>query len=54
MADEDSRRPHRSGAVVHSVVGAEGFRPTTPASQTLCATRLRYAPRFAAGLDHTG
>ena len=26
------------------VVGAEGFEPTTPASQTLCATRLRYAP----------
>jgi hypothetical protein len=26
------------------MVGAEGFEPTTPASQTLCATRLRYAP----------
>ena len=26
------------------LVGAEGFEPTTPASQTLCATRLRYAP----------
>src|SRR5262249_46287691 len=33
------------------VVGAEGFEPTTPASQTLCATRLRYAPT---PLDHTG
>jgi hypothetical protein len=28
------------------LVGAEGFEPTTPASQTLCATRLRYAPTF--------
>jgi hypothetical protein len=26
------------------MVGAEGFEPTTPASQTLCATGLRYAP----------
>ena len=27
-----------------AVVGARGFEPPTPASQTLCATRLRYAP----------
>lgn len=25
-------------------VGEIGFEPTTPASQTLCATRLRYSP----------
>ena len=32
-----------------AVVGAVGFEPTTPASRTLCATRLRYAPIF---LEH--
>src|SRR4051812_1721323 len=26
------------------MVGARGFEPPTPASRTLCATRLRYAP----------
>lgn len=26
------------------VVGAEGFEPPTPASQTLCSTRLSHAP----------
>ena len=26
------------------VVGAEGFEPPTPCSQSRCATRLRYAP----------
>src|SRR6185503_20328120 len=28
------------------VVGARGFEPPTPWSQTRCATRLRYAPMF--------
>jgi hypothetical protein len=27
-----------------TVVGARGFEPPTPWSQTRCATRLRYAP----------
>ena len=27
-----------------TVVGAAGFEPTTPCSQSRCATRLRYAP----------
>jgi hypothetical protein len=27
------------------LVGAEGFEPPTPCSQSRCATRLRYAPR---------
>ena len=40
---------HRKGGERREIrrkelVGAEGFEPTTPASQTLCATRLRYAP----------
>jgi hypothetical protein len=26
------------------VVGAKGFEPSTPWSQTKCATKLRYAP----------
>ena len=26
------------------MVGAEGFEPPTPWSQTRCATKLRYAP----------
>jgi hypothetical protein len=28
------------------VVGAVGFEPTTPWSQTKCAAKLRYAPMF--------
>jgi hypothetical protein len=33
--------------VVKKMVGAEGFEPPTPASQTLCSTRLSHAPTFA-------
>ena len=33
------------------LVGAEGFEPTAPASQTLCATRLRYAPTYGSIAD---
>ena len=29
------------------MVGAAGFEPATPWSQTRCATRLRYAPSLA-------
>ena len=29
------------------MVGAKGFEPSTPWSQTRCATRLRYAPTFS-------
>ena len=36
------------------MVGAEGFEPTTPASQTLCATRLRYAPTDAPAIIRDG
>ena len=32
------------------MVGAEGFEPPTLCSQSRCATRLRYAPMFAASL----
>ena len=31
------------------MVGAEGFEPPTPCSQSRCATRLRYAPTGANG-----
>ena len=27
------------------MVGATGFEPATPCSQSRCATKLRYAPR---------
>jgi hypothetical protein len=29
---------------VECMVGAIGFEPTTPWSQTMCATKLRHAP----------
>ncbi len=32
------------------MVGATGFEPATPCAQGRCATRLRYAPTFAASL----
>ena len=32
------------------VVGAVGFEPTTSCSQSMCATRLRYAPKVVAGM----
>ncbi len=32
------------------MVGAEGFEPTTPWTQTKCATRLRYAPKLRLAL----
>ncbi len=35
-------------ASLNVVVGAEGFEPPTPCSQSRCATRLRYAPIFRA------
>ena len=34
-------------------VGARGFEPPTPASQTLCAAGLRYAPRHFSKLVYT-
>ena len=43
MYQQDAGHDIREGKR-KEVVGAEGFEPTTPASQTLCATRLRYAP----------
>lgn len=30
------------------LVGAKGFEPSTPWSQTKCATKLRYAPTMKA------
>ena len=33
-----------SGSDKPKLVGAEGFEPPTPCSQSKCATRLRYAP----------
>jgi hypothetical protein len=31
------------------MVGVEGFEPTTPCSQSRCATRLRYTPLLSRG-----
>ena len=33
------------------MVGATGFEPATPWSQTMCATELRYAPMFSIVVD---
>lgn len=33
------------------MVGAVGLEPTTPCSQSRCATRLRYAPNVLHGAD---
>ena len=33
---------------IECVVGAVGFEPTASCSQSMCATRLRYAPTGAA------
>ncbi len=41
------RAPRRSG---RQMVGAEGFEPPTPCSQSRCATRLRHAP--ITGITH--
>src|SRR5271154_250901 len=43
----DGYRVHRTshpGSNKHQIVGAAGFEPTTPCSQSRCATRLRHAP----------
>ena len=34
------------------VVGEKGFEPSTPWSQTRCATRLRYSPNSKAYNDY--
>ena len=36
--------PSRSRRLARAMVGVEGFEPTTPCSQSRCATRLRYTP----------
>ncbi len=36
--------------IICELVGAVGFELTTPCAQGRCATRLRYAPTFAASL----
>ncbi len=33
---------------LYKMVGARGFEPPAPCSQSRCATRLRYAPTFCA------
>ena len=42
------KKPHLSGSFIFKIllkmVGAVGFEPTTPWSQTRCATKLRHAP----------
>ena len=47
--------PHPVGArgPVH-LVGAEGFEPPTLCSQSRCATRLRYAPKFTPARNACG
>ena len=39
--------PAREAGSSVAMVGARGFEPPTPRSRTVCATRLRYAPRDA-------
>lgn len=34
------------------MVGARGFEPPTPCSQSRCATRLRHAPIFTKFIPH--
>ena len=46
------RRPRIPNPPREPVVGARGFEPPTSWSQTRCATRLRYAPMIAEGLQH--
>jgi hypothetical protein len=42
-------KPFSSASI--ALVGAAGFEPATPCSQSRCATRLRHAPKtFAAGI----
>ena len=36
------------------MVGATGFEPATPWSQTMCATELRYAPMVSIVVDCGG
>ncbi len=38
------RREGRPAKSLKRLVGAAGFEPATPGSQSRCATRLRYAP----------
>ena len=44
--DFDLTRPSRS-----EVVGVVGLEPTTPGSQSRCATRLRYTPVGLTGIE---
>lgn len=49
--------PKREGTYVidasaEILVGAKGFEPSTPWSQTRCATRLRHAPTKGAGMEN--
>ena len=37
---------------LEELVGTVGFEPTTPWSQTRCATRLRHAPFISAFVSH--
>ena len=37
-------RPMRTHVAGHHMVGATGFEPATPCSQSRCATKLRHAP----------
>ena len=36
------------------MVGVEGFEPTTPCSQSRCATRLRYTPNAFTNFQRLG
>ena len=37
--------PHECGIFLFNLVGAKGFEPSTPWSQTKYSTRLSYAPK---------
>ena len=41
---------HRERCLLVELVGTAGFEPATTTPPVWCATRLRYAPRFAASL----
>ncbi len=52
----EQKRPRKRfrGLRFFQVVGKTGFEPATPASRTLCSTRLSHFPTQADSIDQTG
>ncbi len=46
--------PTKNTERVREMVGATGFEPATPCSQSRCATKLRYAPTEKEKLQEEG